>query len=79
MIPLIVVLFMSDGMIRGITDRFIETSTYHIQLRNYNVPDEEESEEMYESLLSLDDITLVTLEHKGMGMAYSSGGRVWSM
>ena len=31
MIPLVVVLFMSDGMIRGITNRYIETSSYHIQ------------------------------------------------
>lgn len=31
LVPLVLVLEVSDGMIRGITDRFLETSTYHLQ------------------------------------------------
>lgn len=31
LVPLVVVLVVSDGMIEGITARYIETSTYHIQ------------------------------------------------
>ena len=30
MIPLVVVIFLSDGMIKGITERYIETGTFHI-------------------------------------------------
>ncbi len=31
LVPLVLVLEVSDGMIRGITDRFLETSSYHLQ------------------------------------------------
>ena len=32
LVPLVVVLQVSDGMIAGITSRFIEAGSYHIQL-----------------------------------------------
>lgn len=32
LIPLIVVLLVSDGMIEGITNRYMETKTYHLQI-----------------------------------------------
>ena len=33
LVPLVVVLFVADGMIQGITSRYIETGTYHLQAR----------------------------------------------
>lgn len=34
-VPLTVVLFVADGMIEGITSRYLETSTYHLQASPY--------------------------------------------
>ena len=42
MIPLVVVIFLSDGMIRGITERYIETGTFHLQLRPYEFLEDDE-------------------------------------
>ena len=74
MIPLVVVLFMSDGMIRGITDRYIETSTYHLQLRNYDSLPAEELEKVKKSLVGREGMKHVFLEHTGMGMAFTGSG-----
>ena len=71
MIPLIVVLFMSDGMIRGITDRFIETGTYHIQLRSLQSLPDEEMTETYKEIEKLPGVLRVYPEHYGMGMAFA--------
>ncbi len=71
MIPLVVVLFMSDGMIRGITDRYIETSTYHIQLRNYDSLDEAAFSEIRDSLAAADGVENIFLEHTGTGLAFA--------
>ena len=41
-VPLTVVLFVADGMIEGITSRYLETSTYHLQASPfYSVSSEE--------------------------------------
>jgi lipoprotein-releasing system permease protein len=38
LIPIVVTLMVADGMIRGITDRYMELGTGHIQINNYNDP-----------------------------------------
>src|SRR5215475_4958475 len=35
LIPIIVTLIVADGMIRGITDRYLELGTGHLQIYNY--------------------------------------------
>lgn len=71
MIPLIVVLFLSDSMIRGITDRYIETGSYHMQLRSYKDRSQREWRETAERAESVPGIDLAALEHNGMGLAYA--------
>ncbi|QEN07462.1 ABC transporter permease [Oceanispirochaeta crateris] len=71
MIPLVVVIFLSDGMIRGITDRYIETGTFHIQLRPYESFSEEEWASTERVLHETEGIRLVEKEHSGMGLAYA--------
>jgi lipoprotein-releasing system permease protein len=39
-VPLVVVLIVADGMIQGITSRYIETGTYHLQAQALAVVDE---------------------------------------
>ncbi|MDR0730204.1 MAG: ABC transporter permease, partial [Treponema sp.] len=36
LVPIIVTLIVADGMIRGITDRFIELGTGHLQVYDYS-------------------------------------------
>jgi len=38
LIPIVVTLIVADGMIRGITDRYLELGTGHIQIYNYEDP-----------------------------------------
>jgi lipoprotein-releasing system permease protein len=38
LIPIVVTLIVADGMIRGITDRYLELGTGHLQIFNYNEP-----------------------------------------
>jgi lipoprotein-releasing system permease protein len=71
MIPLVVVIFLSDGMIRGITERYIETGTFHLQLRPYEFMEDEEWIDIQENLKELDDLIQVRREHSGTGLAYN--------
>ena len=43
LIPIVVTLIVADGMIRGITDRFLELGTGHIQIFNFQGSREPES------------------------------------
>ncbi|MDR2102566.1 MAG: ABC transporter permease, partial [Treponema sp.] len=38
LIPIMVTLVVADGMIRGITDRFLELGTGHLQVHNFFDP-----------------------------------------
>jgi lipoprotein-releasing system permease protein len=40
LVPIVVTLIVADGMIRGITDRYIELGTGHLQIYNYLRPGE---------------------------------------
>jgi len=71
MIPLVVVIFLSDGMIKGITNRYIETGTFHLQLRPYENFSEEEWNKTLSILKDSDQIEQVQREHSGMGLAIS--------
>ena len=42
LIPIVVTLIVADGMIRGITDRYLELGTGHLQIYNYNLDGEPE-------------------------------------
>ena len=43
LVPIMVTLIVADGMIRGITDRYLELGTGHVQvIDNNNFKDEEE-------------------------------------
>lgn len=71
MVPLVVVLFLSDGMIRGITERYIETGTFHIQLRPYESFSREEWREAQSLSASVGGVASVRREHSGTGLAYN--------
>lgn len=75
LIPLIVVLQISDGMIQGITGRTLETSTYHLQTYPYSKLTIDEMREQADKIKNLDIVRNSTVERKGFGLAYSPEGK----
>jgi len=75
LIPLIVVIHISDGMIEGITGRYLETFSYHLQLFSYNSMEEEDYQDLAEGVRALDGVTGTYVERRGFGLAYSEAGR----
>lgn len=72
LVPLLLVLVVSDGMIEGITRRYIETKTYHIQVA---VPDNFGSQEAASGLAAaraLPGVVSASLETNGSAMAVSA-------
>lgn len=69
LVPLVVVLVVSDGMIEGITARYIEVGTYHLQARPLVVETDRELEGRAEALRALPGIKAAFPEYQGYGVA----------
>ncbi|MFW5689225.1 MAG: ABC transporter permease [Spirochaetota bacterium] len=69
LVPLIVVLQVADGMIAGITERFIEAGSYHIQGLARRDPETESLEADLEAVRAIPGVTLATVERQGLGLA----------
>lgn len=82
-IPLIVVLVVSDGMIQGITSRLIELSSSHIRITDYYrtsgiSSDPASFEQLAESLVSSDgegSVLQAYPEREGMALVVGKNGR----
>jgi lipoprotein-releasing system permease protein len=81
LVPIIVTLIVADGMIRGITDRFLELGTGHLQVWPYrSLPNADEKiEEAKEKILNIKDsgtlVRGVWEEKQGLGIILSKGGK----
>jgi lipoprotein-releasing system permease protein len=75
LIPLIVVINISDGMIQGITGRYIETYSYHLQLFSYTNPSLEEFQTLAQEVEQIEGVTQSYVERRGFALAYSEKGR----
>jgi lipoprotein-releasing system permease protein len=73
LVPIIVTLIVADGMIRGITDRYLELGTGHIQVFDYNnsIGLEDTKREINE----FDGIRGVWAEQRGMGVIAGKKGK----
>ncbi|RKX79985.1 MAG: ABC transporter permease [Spirochaetes bacterium] len=75
LIPLIVVLEMASGMIEGITRRYLEVGTFHLQARNYSGRvGEEEIFSLAEKISRIRGVTQAVPIIQGLGLAYSKKG-----
>lgn len=72
LVPLILVLIVSDGMIQGITRRYMETKTYHLQVAVPDGMDDKESRAGIKAIRSLPGVTAAFLEKNGSGVAVSA-------
>lgn len=67
-VPLVVVMVVADGMIEGITARYIEVGTYHLQAQPTVVVDQRSLEEAAAALRALPGLTAFP-EFQGYGIA----------
>lgn len=75
LIPLLLALSISDGMVQGITRRFIEIGTYHLQAKTYFNEDLEEVDSLVRRLRQLEGVTHVFAEIQGFGLVSSGRSR----
>ncbi|MFP4483893.1 MAG: ABC transporter permease [Spirochaetaceae bacterium] len=76
LIPLVLVLEISDGMIRGITDRFLETSTYHLQAIHVGGGTPEAEGSLRRRIEEVPGVVHAWPERQGIALASASRGRV---
>jgi lipoprotein-releasing system permease protein len=70
-VPLVVVLEVANGMIEGITRRFIEIGTYHIQVSLYDPAGLEEQAAVAGQVEDAEGVVLAFSERQGLGLIRS--------
>ena len=75
LIPLIVVLEISSGMIEGITERYMEIGSYHLQIKPFFNMDQDNQDRVIGLIKTLPDVKSVFPVVNGEGLAYSENGR----
>jgi len=75
LVPLVVVLQVTDGMIAGITTRFIEAGSYHIQAVSRAEPTLEEVRAVAAQIAEVPGVTAASAERQGLGLAASASDR----
>lgn len=68
LIPLIVVIVVTNGMIEGITQRLIEITTYHMQVSLYEFPTSEEMQKLALTLSSVKGVKHAFVEKSGFAL-----------
>jgi lipoprotein-releasing system permease protein len=69
LVPLVVVLVVADGMIEGITARYIEVGTYHLQAQPLGSPAAEELAAVAEAAAAVPGVEAAFRETQGYGVA----------
>lgn len=75
LVPLITVIEVSGGMIEGITRRFIEIGSYHLQVRTYSPIEEKERESALQKISDTTGVTNAFPLVFGEGLVYSPQGK----
>jgi len=73
LVPIIVTLIVADGMIMGITDRYLEFGTGHLQI--YDLTNTGDIEDTVQQVKELDGIRGVWPEQRGMGVLAGKSGK----
>ena len=75
LVPLIVVLQIADGMIQGITGRYIETGSYHFQIRQLSRNSNYTFQEIADIVKENDEVENAFVFITGTSLAYTENGR----
>ncbi|MDR0589257.1 MAG: FtsX-like permease family protein, partial [Spirochaetaceae bacterium] len=73
LIPIVVTLIVADGMIRGITDRYLELGTGHLQVYNFRSPGD--IEDLIPRISGIGEIRGVWPEQQGLGVLVGKTGK----
>lgn len=73
LVPIVVTLVVADGMIRGITERFLELGSYHVQASDRRAGGEPATE--LESAAAVPGVRGAWTERQGLGIVVGSGGK----
>jgi len=71
LIPLILVIVVANGMIEGITRRYIEVASYHIRMMQYEDVTPGEAEEIVNRVRGLPGVEAAVPVRQGVGVLYS--------
>lgn len=74
LLPLVVVLEVSTGMIEGIMERLLEVKSYHLQVELGHSASLEAVRGIEKLVRSLPRVTVVVAERQGIGLLYSGSG-----
>ncbi|MDR2211316.1 MAG: FtsX-like permease family protein [Spirochaetaceae bacterium] len=74
LVPIIVTLIVADGMIRGITDRYLELGTGHLEVYDY-IGAGEFPQDVQNTVLAVEGIRGAWRERQGLGIILGRGGR----
>jgi lipoprotein-releasing system permease protein len=74
LVPIIVTLIVADGMIQGITDRYLELGTGHLQIHNYI--DKDDLEKIVPLLQDYQGIRGMWPERHGLGLIVGKKGKI---
>ena len=75
LLPLIASIEVTDGMIDGITRRYLEVGTYHMQAHRFGTVEEDQLSQALDVLDNIDEVELAFETRQGLGLAYSPEGR----
>lgn len=76
LVPLILVLVITNGMIDGITRRYMEVGTYHLQAQSYDAPVPlKDAEDIAQRVGTIEGVRIAVPEYGGTALAYAAEGR----
>jgi len=73
LVPFVLVLLVADGMIRGISDRYLETWTYHFQAESLGPTSLADADRAAATLAALPGVTFAAPEIRGAALAVHAG------
>jgi len=73
LVPIVVTLVVADGMIRGITERFLELGTYHLEA--FDQRSDGEPAVTAPTLRAVPGVTGAFVERQGLGILVGRGGK----
>ncbi len=76
LVPLVLVLVVSNGMIEGITRRIIEAGSYHVQVALPAALPDDELERLLQAVRRLPEVRLAFAETQGLALVYSPRARL---
>ena len=76
LIPLVTVIEIANGMVEGISRRYIEIGSYHLQLRTYADTSKDEVDAVLSSVRDVPEISLSFAYYQGLALIFSQEGRM---